>query len=628
MAPPYQDASKAYHYYIKLLNHAHRLKLSSRLPYVVIVGAVLSGFLTYLQLTVQTESLQTSKSVIGLIYIDVLLLLLLSIIIAKKLVGLWAKRRSQQVGAKLHVNIVVIFSLVSVLPAILVTLFAGAFLNIGLEGWFADPVRNAISESQAVAKSYLQEHKRSLRFEALTLANDIKIHFPEMLLLSENTEQLRKKFDDYLSDQEQIRFFNEILVVRLIPGRPAETISKSFLTFALEVDFVSDEDILRAQSETVVIREYGDRVRAVVNLDAENHLYLFVGKFIDKNVLKHVEQTNTAYSSYKNLEIQKSGLTITFLILFAVITLLLLLSAIWIGLTLATMLVRPIEQLIKAADAVSHGNLDVKVKHNRLNNEIDILIDSFNSMTDRLKKQQQALIHSEKQAAWSDVARKIAHEIKNPLTPIQLSAERLKRKYLKVLTSDQDTFTQCIDTIIRQVSHIGNLVSEFSNFARMPEPKMSESDIKTIMMNCVVMEKSAHRDIFFDTCWDKNILFMVNCDSQQMAQTFTNIIQNSINALQENMAPEDHKQIVISIVEEIEDIIITVEDNGPGFPKESREKLLDPYYTTREKGTGLGLAIASKIISDHYGKLSLEDSSSGGALIRIILNRSRTIHEA
>lgn len=601
---------------MKSVEWAHRLKLSQRLPYILVAAVLLSGIATYFQLTIQGEIAEKSKSVVALIYLDVLLLLMLAVIIAKRLVELWVRRKSGQVGSKLHINIVVLFSLVAVLPAILVTLFAGAFLNVGLQAWFGEPVRNAISESKAVAESYLSEHKRNLRFEALALANAIKNDVPE-LMSNTTAEEFRKNFDQYLTKQEEDRFFNEVLVVR---GKNQEIVGKSLLTFALEVDFVPAEDLIRAQSEVVVIREYGDRVRAVVSLDPINDTYLFVGKLVDKSVLKHVEETNNAFSTYSYLENQKSGLAVTFLILFAVITLLLLLSAIWVGLTVATIIVKPIGQLIQAADDVAHGNLDVKVKHDPLNNEIDQLIESFNTMTQKLKSQQQALILSEKKAAWSDIARKIAHEIKNPLTPIQLSAERLKRKYLKVLDGDTETFTQCIDTIVRQVGHIGNLVTEFSNFARMPEPVMNQHDLVEICNHCFQLEKQAHVDINFIEVTNTDSLIF-NCDAQQISQVVTNLLQNSVNVLQESH-DVDHRPLVRMHLEVAqESIVIRIEDNGPGFPRLGREKLLEPYYTTREKGTGLGLSIVSKIVTDHHGQMELGDSPLGGAMVTLIFKR-------
>lgn len=617
-SPP-QSPTTAYTIYTWFLKCARVINPSKKLPLLLVIFAFISGIATYIQLTMNDDILQKSKSVVALIYVDILLLMILAIIVVKRLVELWVRRKTGQAGSKLHINIVVLFSLVAVLPAISVTLFSGAFLNVGLQAWFGEPVRHAIQESKAVAESYFIEHKRNLRFEALTLANDIKNTFPGLSAPHENPDAFQKNLNLYLSQQEEQRFFNELMIVRILPNGQ-DIIGKSMLTFALEVDSISDTDLIAAQNNVVAVREFGDRVRAIVTLDPFQHIYLLVGKFIDKKVLQHVEETRNAYSNYHHLETQKSGMEVTFLLLFSLITLLLLLCAVWVGLTFATIIVKPIGKLIQAADDVSHGNLDTKITHDPLNNEIDQLITSFNDMTRRLKSQQNALILSEKKAAWSDVARKIAHEIKNPLTPIQLSAERLKRKYLKVLDGDTQSFEQCIDTIVRQVSHIENLVREFSDFARMPDPVIETHNIMQIYKNAAFLEQQAHTNITFSYDGFEDIVH-IKCDAQQMSQVFTNLLKNSTNVLSESQTPHDAFYIRTTFESEGDTIRFIIDDNGPGFPKVGREKLLEPYYTTREKGTGLGLSIVAKIMTDHGGELTLSDNPHGGA--RVILTLSK-----
>jgi two-component system nitrogen regulation sensor histidine kinase NtrY len=274
-----------------------------------------------------------------------------------------------------------------------------------------------------------------------------------------------------------------------------------------------------------------------------------------------------------------------------------------------------VSRLIEAAQAVSQGDLSVQIKQKPLHNEMDNLVTAFNTMTNRLQQQSEEIAFNQRKAAWADIARKIAHEIKNPLTPIQLSAERLKRRYLKEISTDPETFIKCVDTIIRQVNHIGSLVQEFSSFARMPEPNMKQEDLCSICLNAVELQKQAYCGIKFNIeIPDKPVL--CNCDSQQIHQVFTNILQNSIDAMTENCVINPQLRVFIEQVSKI--IIITLEDNGPGFPKENRARLLEPYYTTREKGTGLGLSIVSKIVADHGGKIKILDSLTlGGAKVSL-----------
>jgi two-component system nitrogen regulation sensor histidine kinase NtrY len=236
-----------------------------------------------------------------------------------------------------------------------------------------------------------------------------------------------------------------------------------------------------------------------------------------------------------------------------------------------------------------------------------------------------ALVSAQRKAAWSDVARRIAHEIKNPLTPIQLSAERLKRRYLKEISSDPETFNACIETIVRQVGQIGNLISEFSSFARMPNPIMKEEDLAEICRQAVFLQTQARPSISFQLQVPQDSV-MVRCDAQQISQLLTNLLQNSINSLEAFYSLEtavadqlSTAKIALSLEVEIENILLIVEDNGPGFPVEGREQLTEPYFTTHTKGTGLGLAIVAKIVEDHRGKLELGDSSLGGAKVTIEL---------
>ncbi|MDP2193662.1 MAG: ATP-binding protein, partial [Alphaproteobacteria bacterium] len=285
----------------------------------------------------------------------------------------------------------------------------------------------------------------------------------------------------------------------------------------------------------------------------------------------------------------------------------------WVGLGIANRMIRPIGNLIDAAKAVSAGDLNVQVKTEHLNNELDMLIQSFNTMVAQLSVQQKELIMSQKKAAWADIARKIAHEIKNPLTPIQLSAERLKKRYLHQIV-DPTVFEQCVDTIIRQVSHIGNLVREFSNFARMPEAKMGMHDIIAILRSALILESSGRNIRFEERIAEDELLFL--CDSQQMSQVFMNLLQNSIEALTENNI--QNATIRVQLTKASGQIIIRIEDNGPGFSSLDKEKIMEPYFTTRQKGTGLGLAIVQKIVTDHGGNIHLGSSPMGGAMVTLI----------
>lgn len=707
---------------------------------VLSVAAIISGVATYLVLTGTDDFADKSSRVLPFIYLDLTLMLLLSVIIAKRLLELWAERRKGAAGSKLHVQIAALFAFVAITPGIFVTVFSALFFNVGVKAWFSEPVRLALNEAKVVANAYLYERAKSIEEDAVAILNEIapsiesQIRVPELL-----SERLTKITRD--------RGIDEALIL----DKYGNVLGRAFLTFALEFEKVLVDAFQRAKSGQMVVlsNEKEDRVRALTRLDSQGNYFLYIGKLIDADVLRHVKQTESAIAEYERLDAQRSGLQITFILFFSLVALLLLLAAVWAGLTVANLFVRPISRLITASDAVSQGNLEVKVDaEGSINNELGILAEAFNRMTHQLRHQRQDLINAslqidqrrqfmeavlsrisagvisadqsgcislinrrarelldvkddsvilvltdllpevkplleqaitdsdgvvstqlhlmrqgvlrilqmvvvmdysgrrksgviitfdditplmsaQRKAAWSDVARKIAHEIKNPLTPIQLSAERLKRKYLKEIQTDPEVFQTCVDTIVRQVGQIGRLVSEFSSFARMPEPILVTDNLVQICRNALDLQVQAHGHIEF-SLEASNPEVLVNCDASQISQVLTNLLQNAINAMTLDeiagrQKPEKPKiSVVVSKVDTKACVII--DDNGPGLPVNGRERLTEPYYTTHSKGTGLGLAIVSKIIEDHRGRLELGDSPVGGArvLFELPLGTKRT----
>jgi len=694
------------------------------------IAAIVSSVSTYIVLI--GTSPDRNKSLFPLVYLNLFLLLSLAVVIAKRLVVLWLERKKGLAGSKLHIQLVGLFAFVSIVPAILVFIFSTFYLNGAVQAWFDKPVQTAIDEAHTVAEAYVKEHINSIVQDASVMVLELRPNIPHLL-------NAPSDFTDVLTRQGEIHNLREVLVF----NEQQEVINRSRLTFALE--FENKAELSKAFEEAritgdviVIAGETGDRVRALVRLDPLTETYLYIGKTVDPSVLKHLAQTQTAVSNYRALEQQRSSLQITFVLFFSLVALLLLLAAIWMGLTLANILIRPISKLIRAAEQVSEGNLQVRIEQEPSHNEIDTLTTAFNHMTAQLDHQHQDLVKAnatldqrrqfiesvlasvsagvmgitrsgqinlsnqragelldispalikktaineiapeiailleeaqqtpdatlnkqititrqgltrilqvhvvaengfvvtfddvtpllmaQKKAAWSDVARKIAHEIKNPLTPIQLSAERLKRRYMKEIKNDPETFQSCINTIVRQVQHIGNLVSEFSSFARMPEPIFREENLVELCSEALFLQREANPEIQFTLqVPSKPVLWL--CDQQQISQVLTNLLQNAVNAILEKPQQNGEGgkiQLVLTDTEEA--IKIIVEDNGPGFPAHGREHLLEPYYTTRRKGTGLGLAIVAKIATDHRGQLILGDSITGGALVSLVFPRTTT----
>jgi len=577
--------------------------------------AIICGFMTYWALTHDSPLGEKSHSVVFLIYLDLTILLLLAVVIARRLVELWMERRRGLKGSKLHVHIVALFAIVSVTPAIFVAIFSALFFNIGINAWFGKPVHDALQEANVVAESYLKDHKKSIGIDIESLKRAYSPYMAYFFANQDNPD-CQEKLSEDLSRLADDRGLAEILI--LTGDKSPRILGRSYLAFSLLLEDLK-ESLTKAKNNpdniVVIESKAKDRVRALIKLDNTTDTYLLVGKLIDPIVLKHVDLTKSAIKHYATLEGQHENVQVTFVVFFSIVTLLLLMAAIWVGLIIADLMVKPITKLIAAAQAVAEGDLTIKLESHILNNEIDDLCRSFNLMTHQLLQQKQDLIISEKKSTWADMARKIAHEIKNPLTPIQLSAERLKRRYLKEITSDPETFKACIDTIIRQVGSIGSLVSEFSNFARMPEPKLESADWVELCHQSLFLQSQAHPEInlYFESVFSA---YVSRIDSLQMSQVLTNLLQNAINSVVENSESLRDAKIRLRLYENNSILYISIDDNGPGFPARERNKLLEPYYTTREKGTGLGLAIVSKIVSDHYGRIELEESKElGGASV-------------
>ena len=487
----------------------------------------------------------------------------------------------------------------------------------------------------------------------------------------------------------------------------------------------------------------------MIKLNRYVDAYLLVGRFVEASVLEHINATEQAVAQYKRLEKKRGGIQITFVLVFVVVALLLLLAAVWIGLNLATRLARPISNLILAADKVRKGDMSVRVDASQAADEIGTLSRAFNRMTSQLENQQKGLLEANRQlderrrftetvlsgvsagvigldgngrihlpnrsasdllstnleersavylgevvpemaellaavmtrpdrdhpseikvvrhgrsrtlmvnmaaekigeavigyvvtfddvtdllsaqrtAAWADVARRIAHEIKNPLTPIQLSAERLKRRYLKQIESDPETFAACTDTIVRQVADIGRMVDEFSSFARMPQPTLKRENLSEICRQAVFLERNRHPEIHFSQDVAPENLFL-NCDNRQVSRVLTNLLKNAAESVlgrKGSNLPQGEISLTLTNRTNAEGprVTVVIEDNGIGLPEDHRDRLTEPYVTTRTKGTGLGLAIVKKIMEDHGGDLILDDREGGGARISVVFRLSEQL---
>ncbi len=684
---------------------------------VAVVAALLSAFVTFAVLTGLTPISPTHNVVATVLLANAAMALILIGIIAWEITGLVRARRRGRAGARLHVRIVLLFGIVATVPAILVAIIASITLDRGLDRWFSGRTRVIIDNAVIVAQSYVRDHAFGIRVDLLGMANDLS----RMRNLFDGN---RERFRQILTAQATIRGLPAAMMIhgdRTLIERADINIGREFL-------IPTNIDIRTATAEQPILTlaSTADYAVAIVPVSGYEDTYLYVARPIDPRVVQYLRTSEENLLEYRSLEERRFGVQVAFALMYAVIALILLLSAVWIGLNFANRLVAPIRRLITAADLVASGNLFVQVPVRRSEGDLASLGESFNAMTHELRSQRDDIVRARDQidqrrrfseavlagvgagvigldaegritilnrsaerligrseaelinkrigeaipefaalfaqafngvqrvqdtvtlklngrertinvrvtteaspesehgyvitldditelviaqrtSAWADVARRIAHEIKNPLTPIQLSAERLRRKYGKALIEDREVFEQCTETIIRQVGDIGRMVDEFSAFARMPKPVVEAQDLAETIRQAVFLMRVGNPDIVFDVELPPGPM-PARFDRRLISQALTNILKNAVEAIATVPAPERGEgRILVRGAREGDTAVIDIIDNGTGLPKENRERLLEPYVTTREKGTGLGLAIVGKILEDHGGRIELRD---------------------
>jgi len=373
----------------------------------------------------------------------------------------------------------------------------------------------------------------------------------------------------------------------------------------------SEEEINQALEGLPVriTNEIENKTSAMIKLNSLIDTYLFISRNVDPEIIKYLKETEQAVNFYYEVENKQLGIKITFVIIYILIVGLLLFISTIVAITFADKLTKPIVNLIRASENISKGNLNEKVPEISTDEEFLMLNKNFNSMIERLKKQQEKLLASERYSAWETVARKLAHEIKNPLTPIQLSIDRLQEKFYKKITDGQDEFKNYLATINRQIKDIENLVNEFSSFARMPRPIFQKIKINSVVERAINFYKMSSLNQITFKSLDKKII--INGDENQLYRVFINLIKNSEDSIAECREKDIDFKGKISVV--IQDnnryTTVTLIDNGIGI--EDTAKIMTPYFTTKKDGTGLGLPIVSKIINEHLGDIVFKNNNPG-----------------
>ena len=680
--------------------------------------ALFSAFVTFVVLADLTPVSPTHYVVVSLLLVNAASVVLLLAIIVREVWQVVQARRSGRAAAKLHVRIVGLFSLIAAAPAILVAIVASVTLDRGLDRLFSTRTRAAIENSLIVAQAYLNEHAQIVRSDILVVAI-------ELSRAKTAVDQDPEKLGEFLTFQAAVRGLGAVIVLDSDLGVVARADVKTNLTFALPpreaLPNISDKE------PQLVLLPDTNYVAAIVKLQNFENRYLYVTRLLDPRVVPQLRETQKSVNEYAAIEARRVGVQVAFALMYTVIALIVLLSAVWIGFNFANKLVAPIRRLIGAANAVSEGNLFVRVPVRPAEGDLAHLGETFNRMTQELRTQRDDLVRArdvidtrrrfteavlagasagvvgvdshglvrilnrsaekligrsedealgkplndvfpeladimfaattgartqdqvtisrngrernlsvrvtgeqsaeadhgyvitldditelvaaQRTSAWADIARRIAHEIKNPLTPIQLSAERLRRKYGKVIVEDRAIFEQCTDTIIRQVDDIRRMVDEFSKFARMPKPVILAEDVADTVRQAVFLMRVGNAEIDIDADIAESPM-PAQFDRRLISQALTNLIKNATEAIAAVPPDELGKGTIhLAAARHGDSIVIDVVDNGIGLPKENRSRLIEPYVTTREKGTGLGLAIVGRIVEEHGGTIELRDAA-------------------
>lgn len=697
--------------------------------YLVFGGSFICAILTYCTFSSDSFDVNNSKTGFYLIYLDVIVILLIIYTVIRKFFNIFYSQKRGLPASKFHIKLVSTFSLLTIIPSVMMSVFAIVFFHGGMDSWFTQKNRTVLSESLRVAQAYLEEHRELIKDDAVAVAKMLETKLP----ILPKDFHLRSRF---LKNMLRLRGLTEGLLL----DKNLNVLARTDFSFSLEFQRLDAAVLDEALSRGVALLNINDKqhIFALTPLEFQDTMFLLVKKPIDERVIRHVENTKAAVREYFDVQSERKSLEIGFALLFLLTAILVVFSAIGIAITMASKIVTPISNLINASEKIRDGDLNYRASAKANYDELNILTKTFNEMAERIQEQHRDLIKinsdldyriqftenvlynissgviglnnslrihivnqsaqhmlgisngsdvasvfpeirpllekarmgrntvednltislkdrellllvrvvydpsrldgfvitvddlteislAQRKAAWLDVARSVAHEIKNPLTPIKLAAERLNRKYGPVLAKaeDQEIFKNLVITIIKHADNIKRLVDEFSTFARLPEPIKTRNDIVEICHSAIVFAQNTNNWINFSFETEIDHL-EINCDENLIRQVLNNLLKNSANAIKyaiEGGMNIESPNIKLSVYRREAGLIsLIVEDNGPGFSDEYKRRLLQPYFSLTPNGTGLGLVISNKIISDHGGAMHIANSpTTGGAVVDVHL---------
>ena len=569
------------------------------------------GFLTFLTFIDKGYIELSDNNLQLLLILNIFLLFLLFVFIfleIKKAI----KNDIDKDGLNSNKKYITYFALFTLIPSLLISIFSLFLFSFALEKYFDKKVTTVVNNSYELARDYVEEVRNKIQSEIVLIAFDLN---KSKKFLNDNTDEYKR----FLKTQKIIRGVDEIHVIN---------IDKKLLFSTLEDDepYIAPVDkalnlVLDDDRPLKIINAFENRSAAIIRLQNFEDRFLYVVKYLDENISRYLTESQEAINFYYTVEEKSTGIKISFAIIYIIVVSLLLFISISIAIRFSSRFFRSINNLILASSSIGEGDLNIKVPEVKTDKDLEILNKNFNQMIDRLKNQQEKLIINERHEAWGSLARKLAHEIKNPLTPIQLTIDRLKSKYSSQLNeNDKDNFKENLKIINNQIKQIEKLVNEFSDFARMPKPIFQNNDLVSLMNDNIKLLQELDSTINIKlTKHNQNIFF--NCDKEQLSRVFFNLIKNSIESIHQKSEKVSNfnKNISIELNETDDHISLVIDDTGIGFKNldTNIKNILNPYFTTKQKGTGLGLSIVNKIINDHNGNIEFL-SKNDGAKIKII----------
>ena len=538
-----------------------------------------------------------------LLILNLLLLFTLILSISLKIYKNYLKKKSLEFGGKTSKNLVLSFLIISSLPSFLIVIFSIIIFNYGIQKWFDDKILSLVNNSRNIAINYLNDSHKSIVKDLKLIANDLNRN--KKILLSD-----KKKFKKYIQFQAN---FREIKNIFLINNKG------KLIQFAMNKNLYNPPTkvmLLQASNgkPLIVSNALEKKTYALIKLNNYKNLYLYSFQNVDKKINSFLKETGDASTYYFRVKSNTLKIQISFFIIYIIFTLILVLMSAIFGINLAAKTTKPLNNLFRAAKSVSEGNYDIELKSDK-NEDFRNLNLIFNDMVSQIKKQKQKNILSGRFEAWQVIARKLAHEIRNPLTPIQLSLDRIKDK----ISGDEGS-KKHLSIINNQIFEISKLVNSFSDFARMPKPIFEKNDILEIVNSSIETYQLNYEKIKFIF---KNFLTNteIYCDKGQINRALLNVYKNAIESIEEKSRDVllDGK-IITELSEDKKFYFLSIYDDGVGFKESGNFKHNDPYFTTKKDGSGLGLSIVSKIVHEHNGQIFYENrKKENGALVSITI---------